>query len=149
MRSTVLRAEDADPQAFTIPPTEATAHLHPEIEPPSSARAGRTHELSGPRGWVKVKNRQTRDIVFGAIIGSIDHPKVVIAGVPDAPGQLVIVGPHSHPCPQPGRGFLGLDPATPNATASVAHHHRGQPATSEVETRLPSLSTLGEAPGSS
>jgi ATP-dependent DNA ligase len=51
-----------------------------------------TPYLPGRRGWIKVKNRETRDIVVGAVIGPIEQPEVVVAGLPDADGNLIIVG---------------------------------------------------------
>ena len=34
----------------------------------------------GRRGWIKVKSRESRDIVVGAVIGTIQHLEVIIAG---------------------------------------------------------------------
>jgi hypothetical protein len=39
----------------------------------------------------KVKHRESRDVVIGAVIGSIQHPDVIIAGLPDVDGSLTIV----------------------------------------------------------
>ena len=41
---------------------------------------------------MKVKNRETRDVVVGAVIGSVSQPEVVFAGLPGTDRQLVIVG---------------------------------------------------------
>jgi ATP-dependent DNA ligase len=46
----------------------------------------------GRRGWVKVKNRETREVIVGAIVGTLQRPDAVIAGLHDANGQLAIVG---------------------------------------------------------
>ncbi|MFJ5976753.1 ATP-dependent DNA ligase [Pseudarthrobacter oxydans] len=45
----------------------------------------------GVRQWLKVKRRQSFDVVCGAVIGPIDRPQYVIAGLP-VEGQLRIVG---------------------------------------------------------
>ncbi|TCO33048.1 ATP dependent DNA ligase-like protein [Kribbella steppae] len=41
--------------------------------------------------WVKVKHRETREVIVGGVIGPIDRPEVVIAGRYRA-GELVMVG---------------------------------------------------------
>ena len=46
----------------------------------------------GRRGWVKVKNRETREVIVGAVIGTLQRPDAVVAGLPDAHGHLAIVG---------------------------------------------------------
>lgn len=46
----------------------------------------------GKRGWVKVKNRETREGIIGAVIGPIKRPDVIVAGLRDAAGHLLIVG---------------------------------------------------------
>lgn len=51
-----------------------------------------TPYLPGRRGWIKVKSRESRDIVVGAVIGTIQHPEVIIAGRYDSESQLIIVG---------------------------------------------------------
>jgi ATP dependent DNA ligase domain len=42
--------------------------------------------------WVKVKHRETREVIVGGVLGSITHPEVVIAGLYTADGELVVVG---------------------------------------------------------
>lgn len=42
--------------------------------------------------WLKVKHRETREVVVGGVLGSIAHPEVVIAGLYAAGGELVVVG---------------------------------------------------------
>ena len=42
--------------------------------------------------WVKVKHRETREVVVGGVLGSITHPEVVIAGLYNAEAELVVVG---------------------------------------------------------
>jgi hypothetical protein len=50
----------------------------------------RAHRAS--RGdWIKVKNRQSVEVIVGAVTGSIDRPSAVIGGVLRA-GDLVDVG---------------------------------------------------------
>jgi ATP-dependent DNA ligase len=48
--------------------------------------------LAGQRGWVKVKSRETREVIAGAVIGSLRQPEAVVAGLLDSDGDLVIVG---------------------------------------------------------
>ncbi|MCW2525280.1 MAG: ATP-dependent ligase [Pseudonocardiales bacterium] len=47
--------------------------------------------LPGRRDWVKVKNRETREVVVGAVIGPIHAPTAVIAGQM-RDGELLIAG---------------------------------------------------------
>jgi ATP-dependent DNA ligase len=42
--------------------------------------------------WVKVKHRETREVIVGGVLGSITHPEVVIAGLYKAEAELVVVG---------------------------------------------------------
>ena len=42
--------------------------------------------------WVKVKHRETREVIVGGVLGSITHPDVVIAGLYNAEAELVVVG---------------------------------------------------------
>ncbi|WP_433169927.1 ATP-dependent DNA ligase [Kribbella sp. CA-247076] len=55
----------------------------------------------GRREWLKVKHRDTREVIVGGVVGPIDRPEVVIAGLyrdgagggaGDAGGELVVVG---------------------------------------------------------
>ncbi|MGY3567933.1 ATP-dependent DNA ligase [Sinomonas sp. RB5] len=46
----------------------------------------------GRRAWLKVKRRETIDLVCGAVIGPISHPSQLVLGWPDETGQLRIVG---------------------------------------------------------
>jgi ATP-dependent DNA ligase len=46
---------------------------------------------AGRRDWIKVKNRQTREVIVGAVIGSIRRPESVIAGAL-IDGELAVVG---------------------------------------------------------
>ena len=39
-----------------------------------------------------MKHRESRDVVIGAVIGSIQHPDVIIAGLPDVDGSLISRG---------------------------------------------------------
>jgi ATP-dependent DNA ligase len=45
----------------------------------------------GQRQWLKVKHRETIDVVCGAVIGSRNRPEAVVAGLP-IDGELRIVG---------------------------------------------------------
>ncbi|WP_101847486.1 ATP-dependent DNA ligase [Zhihengliuella sp. ISTPL4] len=45
----------------------------------------------GQRDWVKVKHRDTRDVVCGAVIGSRERPRELVLGLP-VKGELRIVG---------------------------------------------------------
>jgi ATP-dependent DNA ligase len=42
--------------------------------------------------WVKVKHRETREVIVGGVLGPITRPEVVIAGLHNAAGELVIIG---------------------------------------------------------
>jgi ATP-dependent DNA ligase len=46
---------------------------------------------TGRRDWIKVKNRQTREVIVGAVIGSIRRPESVIAAAL-IDGELAVVG---------------------------------------------------------
>jgi ATP-dependent DNA ligase len=45
----------------------------------------------GVRNWVKVKRRDTVDVVLGAVIGPRERPQAIVIGLPDS-GELGIVG---------------------------------------------------------
>ncbi len=45
----------------------------------------------GRRDWIKVKNRQTREVIVGAVTGPITRPEAVIAGALRE-GELLVVG---------------------------------------------------------
>jgi len=45
----------------------------------------------GARDWLKVKSRDTHEVIVGAITGTVDHPLTVIAGLRRG-GDLVVVG---------------------------------------------------------
>jgi ATP dependent DNA ligase domain len=45
----------------------------------------------GKRDWIKVKNRQTTEVIVGAVIGPIDAPQAVVAGL-WRDDQCIIVG---------------------------------------------------------
>lgn len=47
---------------------------------------------SGRRQWIKVKSRETREVLVGAVIPSLASPQVVVAGLRNTAGELVIVG---------------------------------------------------------
>lgn len=47
--------------------------------------------VGGQRTWVKVKHRETRDVVCAAVTGSRDRPSELVVGLP-ADGELRIVG---------------------------------------------------------
>ena len=46
---------------------------------------------TGRRDWIKVKNRQTHEVIVGAVIGSIRRPESVIAAAL-IDGELAVVG---------------------------------------------------------
>jgi ATP-dependent DNA ligase len=46
---------------------------------------------TGRRDWIKVKNRQTREVIVGAVIGSIRQPESVIAAAL-IDGELTVIG---------------------------------------------------------
>lgn len=52
--------------------------------------AGQSYQ-GGVRQWIKVKRRQSLDVVCGAVIGPISRPQYVVAGLP-VEGRLRIVG---------------------------------------------------------
>ncbi|MGS0686731.1 ATP-dependent DNA ligase [Nakamurella sp. GG22] len=55
------------------------------------AKAANGRYIPGERAWVKVKQRNTFDVVAGAVIGPIEHPTAVVAGL-YIDGELTIVG---------------------------------------------------------
>lgn len=52
--------------------------------------AGQSYQ-GGARQWIKVKRRQSLDVVCAAVIGRMDRPQYVVAGLP-VEGRLRIVG---------------------------------------------------------
>lgn len=46
----------------------------------------------GERAWVKVKHRETTEVLLGAVTGSLERPESLVAGRYTSDGQLVIVG---------------------------------------------------------
>ena len=60
-----------------------------------------------------MKNRESRDVVIGAVIGSIQHPDVIIAGLPDVDGSLIIEDAR---LPSTGRNQNRLEGATVTVT---------------------------------
>lgn len=54
------------------------------------ARAGRYE--AGRRAWVKVKSRETTEVVIGAVTGPREAPETIVGGRFDAAGVLRIVG---------------------------------------------------------
>lgn len=52
--------------------------------------AGQSYQ-GGVRQWIKVKRRQSLDVVCAAVIGPMDRPQYVVAGLP-VEGRLRIVG---------------------------------------------------------
>ena len=52
--------------------------------------AGQSYQ-GGVRQWVKVKRRESLDVVCAAVIGPLDRPQHVVAGLP-IEGRLRIVG---------------------------------------------------------
>jgi ATP-dependent DNA ligase len=67
----------------------------------------------GHRDWIKVKNRQTTEVIIGAVTGSLEHPESIIAG-PVVGDVLRMVG-RSVPLTraQAGQVALVLSPAAP------------------------------------
>lgn len=56
------------------------------------AKGAATRYVGRSRIWVKIRHRDTRDVVIGGVLGSITRPDIVIAGQYDPAGELVIVG---------------------------------------------------------
>jgi ATP-dependent DNA ligase len=54
-------------------------------------KAAHGRYLAGRGDWIKVRNRQTREVIVGAVTGPITQPTAVIAGV-QRDGELLIVG---------------------------------------------------------
>lgn len=54
-------------------------------------KAAASRYEGGKREWLKVKHRNTRDVIAGAVIGSRSRPEAVVVGLPVA-GELRIVG---------------------------------------------------------
>jgi ATP-dependent DNA ligase len=46
----------------------------------------------GQRAWIKVKSRETREVLVGAVIGPADRPEAAVAGLRTSDGELVVVG---------------------------------------------------------
>ena len=55
------------------------------------AKAADGRYAPGQRAWVKVKQRETVEVIVGAVIGPIEHPQAVVAGL-YLDGELTIVG---------------------------------------------------------
>ena len=79
-----------------------------------SKGAGSRYE-PGARRWVKVRTRDTVEVIIGAVTGPIDRPESIIAGLYAGDGQLVIAG-RSVPLSTPQSRSLGavLAPAGPD-----------------------------------
>jgi ATP-dependent DNA ligase len=54
-------------------------------------KGARTRYAAGRRDWVKVKERETREVVVGGVIGPLHRPEALVAGLYAGP-ELVIVG---------------------------------------------------------
>jgi len=54
-------------------------------------KGARTRYAPGRRDWVKVKERETREVVVGGVIGPLHRPEALVAGLYAGP-DLVIVG---------------------------------------------------------
>ena len=48
--------------------------------------------VPGQRRWLKVKSRETTEVIVGAVTGQLDRPTTVVAGRYTSSGALVIVG---------------------------------------------------------
>lgn len=56
------------------------------------AKATASRYRPGARDWLKVKTRETAEVVVGAVTGSLEQPTSVIAGRYTAEGDFVVVG---------------------------------------------------------
>ena len=56
-----------------------------------SSLSGQGREWVGKRDWLKVKHRHTREVVCGAVTGSLSQPQTLVAGL-KVGGRLRIVG---------------------------------------------------------
>lgn len=56
------------------------------------AKAAAGPYTGGGRDWIKVKRRETLDVVLGAVIGPITRPEAVVVGRYDEAGQLRVEG---------------------------------------------------------
>lgn len=54
------------------------------------AKGGDQRYVPDQRAWVKVKRRQTLDVVVGAVIGARSHPEAVVVGRPDQNGLRIV-----------------------------------------------------------
>lgn len=63
--------------------------------------------LGGQRAWVKVKHRASLDVVAGAVIGPLTHPRQVVAGLV-LDGELRIVGRTAQLAAPAARALGGL-----------------------------------------
>ena len=56
------------------------------------AKAADGRYYPGKRAWVKIKNRQIRDVICAAVTGTLQQPRAFVAGLAGADGRLVIAG---------------------------------------------------------
>jgi ATP-dependent DNA ligase len=56
------------------------------------AKGAASRYASGRREWLKVKSWETAEVLAGGVIGPIDHPGQLVAGLYRADGELVVVG---------------------------------------------------------
>jgi hypothetical protein len=54
--------------------------------------AGTRYHGGNRANWVKVKSRETQDVIVGAVIGPISKPEAIVVSRLDLTGQLPIVG---------------------------------------------------------
>lgn len=87
-----------EPPLNLSPPTQDRAQAltwfeelhHAGLEGLVVKGAGQSYQ-GGVRQWIKVKRRQSLDVVCAAVIGPIERPQYVVAGLP-VEGRLRIVG---------------------------------------------------------
>ncbi|UOE43161.1 ATP-dependent DNA ligase [Agromyces larvae] len=81
------------------------------------AKAAAGPYVCGALDWIKVKRRETLDVVLGAVIGPITRPEAVVVGRYDENGRLRIAGRSAplqpHVCRQLGAQLRAADPGHP------------------------------------
>ena len=94
----------------------------------------------GGRGWVKVKSRQTQEVLIGAVIGPMSAPEAIVCGL-YRDGELVVAGRSTPLTGAQSRSLGGLlqGPVTPHPwpeQIGAGHFGGGRVAITRVEPVL-------------
>ena len=73
------------------PPASGSATTAPPALKDSLVKAARLAYTPGRRTWIKVKSRETTEVIVGAVTGTLKRPDTVVAGLV-RDGELQIVG---------------------------------------------------------